>query len=36
MHGKEKEMLEAEAKDKISRREATLEKAKAVKAQLKL
>merc|ERR1712076_242456 len=36
LHGKEKELLENEAKEKIERRRATLEKAKELRAQLKL
>merc|ERR1712212_312794 len=36
MHGKEKEMLENEAKEKVAKRMTCLEKAKEVKTQLKL
>ena len=36
MHGKEKEMLENEAKEKVAKRLTCLEKAKEVKTQLKL
>merc|ERR1711971_1365095 len=36
MHGKEKEMLESEAKEKVAKRSTCLEKAKELRAQLKL
>merc|ERR1712243_190132 len=36
LHGKEKELLENEAKQKIESRRATLEKAKELRAKLKL
>jgi len=36
MHGKEKDLLETEAKEKIKKRTSCLEKAKAVRAELKL
>merc|ERR1711990_21804 len=36
MHGKEKEMLESEAKEKVAKRSTCLEKAKELRSQLKL
>merc|ERR1712227_318715 len=36
MHGKEKEMLESEAKEKVAKRSNCLEKAKELRTQLKL
>merc|ERR1712083_307284 len=36
MHGKEKEMLESEAKEKVAKRSSCLEKAKELRTQLKL
>merc|ERR1712179_81218 len=36
MHGKEKEMLESEAKEKVAKRSSCLEKAKELRSQLKL
>ena len=36
MHGKEKEMLETEAQEKMAKRSSCLERAKEIRGQLKL